>query len=185
MTKGRRTSRYTRQDRTTPRAGAKAKKGKHRGLRTRPVLGPNAQRTKSRTNKKRTRHVPTQSSLAIVDASRSSSHDQVLRQTKREDTTVCDSHERSIERPSENNIPTGACDLRSKLKRKSQATESTHNSNSDLRAVIDKSRAKRVESTSVRPHLKPRVVDLRDQLNSRDSMMAGLHYLFTQLSKKP
>ncbi|KAF2612555.1 hypothetical protein F2Q70_00012388 [Brassica cretica] len=123
--------------------------------------------------------------LAIVNASRSSSHDQVLRQTKREDTTVCDSHERSIERPSENNSPTGACDLRSKLKRKSQATESTHNSNSDLRAVIDKSRAKRVESTSVRPHLKLRVVDLRDQLNSRDSTIAGLHYLFTQLSKKP
>ncbi|KAF3598150.1 hypothetical protein DY000_02021343 [Brassica cretica] len=35
------------------------------------------------------------------------------------------------------------------------------------RAVINESRGKRVESTSILPHLKPRVLDLRDQLNSR------------------
>ncbi|KAF3496415.1 hypothetical protein DY000_02052941 [Brassica cretica] len=63
--------------------------------------------------------------------------------------------------------PNGACDLRSKLKRKSPAAESTHGSDSDLLTVINEPRAKRVESTSFHPHLKPRVLDLRDQLNSR------------------
>ena len=51
--------------------------------------------------------------------------------------------------------------------RKSQAAESMHGSDSDLRAVINESRAKQVESTCILPHLKPRVLDLRDQFNSR------------------
>ena len=42
-----------------------------------------------------------------------------------------------------------------------------HNSKDDLRSIIEESKAKRVEDSSVRPHLKPRVIDLRDQLNSK------------------
>ena len=53
------------------------------------------------------------------------------------------------------------------LKRKSQAAESTHGFGSELCAVINKSRAKRVESNSVRPQLKPRLLNLRNRLNSR------------------
>ena len=61
--------------------------------------------------------------------------------------------------------------MRSKLRQKSQTVDNMHNSNDhisdDLYSVIEESRAKRVESTSIRPHLKPRGVDLRDQLNSK------------------
>ena len=42
-----------------------------------------------------------------------------------------------------------------------------HNSKEDLRSVIEESIAKRVEESSIRPYLKPRVVDLRDKLNSK------------------
>ncbi|KAF2618220.1 hypothetical protein F2Q68_00039342 [Brassica cretica] len=84
-----------------------------------------------------------------------------------EDATVCDSQEHPAGLKSESSDPSGACDLRSKFKRKSQAAESTHGFGSDLHTVINKSRAKQVEGDSVRPHLKPRVLDLRDRLNSR------------------
>ena len=75
-----------------------------------------------------------------------------------EDNKIHDSHEHSSKRPSENNGPEEACDLRSKLRQKSQTVGGTHDSNEDLRSVIEESRAIRVESTSVRPQLKPRVV---------------------------
>ena len=84
-----------------------------------------------------------------------------------EDATVCDSQEHPAGLKSESSDPSGACDLRNKFKRKLQAGQSTHGSGSDLHTVINKSRAKQVEGDSVRPHLNPRVLDLRDRLNSR------------------
>ena len=86
---------------------------------------------------------------------------------KEEDAKVCNSQEHPVGLQSESSDPSGTCDLRSKLKRKSHATESTHESGSDLRAVINKSKAERVVSNSIRPNLRPRVLDLRDHLNSR------------------
>ena len=65
----------------TPRAGAKTKKRKPRGLRTgllKLVLDPNTQRTTNLTNKKNAKPAPTTSSHTTVDASRSSSCDHVL-----------------------------------------------------------------------------------------------------------
>ena len=50
------------------------------------MLNPNAQKTTSQTNKTRTRRTLRKSNLVIVDTSRSSSRDQVLRQTKRKTT---------------------------------------------------------------------------------------------------
>ncbi|KAF3566073.1 hypothetical protein DY000_02014742 [Brassica cretica] len=89
---------------------------------------------------------------AVILARPSSSSDEV------EDNKVRDSHERSSKRPSENSGPNEACDLRSKLRQKSQTVDNMHYSNNhisdDLYSVIEESRAKRVESTSIRPHLK-------------------------------
>ncbi|KAF3574528.1 hypothetical protein F2Q69_00059737 [Brassica cretica] len=84
-----------------------------------------------------------------------------------EEKKVCDSHAHSSKRPSENSRPQGSYDLRSKLRRKSQTIDCVHNSKDDLRSVIEESRAKRVEDSSIRPYLKPRVVDLHDKLNSK------------------
>ncbi|KAF3538677.1 hypothetical protein F2Q69_00023487 [Brassica cretica] len=79
-----------------------------------------------------------------------------------EDNEVRDSHEHSNKRPSENGIPEESSDLRNKLRRKSHTIDNKHNSKDDLRSIIEESKAKRVEDSSVRPHLKPRVVDQRD-----------------------
>ncbi|KAF2578441.1 hypothetical protein F2Q68_00004258 [Brassica cretica] len=86
---------------------------------------------------------------------------------KEEDNKIRDSHEHSSQRPSENSRPEGSNDLRNKLRRKSQTIDRVQNSKDDLRSIIEESRAKRVEDSSVRPHLKPRITDLRDQLNSK------------------
>ncbi|KAF2606683.1 hypothetical protein F2Q68_00043398 [Brassica cretica] len=88
-----------------------------------------------------------------------------------EDNKVRDSHEHSSKRPSENSGPEGSYDLRSKLRRKSQTIDCVHNSKDDLCSVIEESRAKRVEDSSIRPYLKPRVVDLRDKLNSKSEAL--------------
>ncbi|KAF2558195.1 hypothetical protein F2Q68_00016290 [Brassica cretica] len=84
-----------------------------------------------------------------------------------EDSKVRDSHERSNKRPSENGRPEESNDLRNKLRRKSQTIDHVHDSKNDLRSIIEESKAKRVEDSSVQPQLKPRVLDLRDQLNSK------------------
>ncbi|KAG2255969.1 hypothetical protein Bca52824_075263 [Brassica carinata] len=84
-----------------------------------------------------------------------------------EDNEVRDSHEHSNNRPSENGVPEESSDLRNKLRQKSHTTDRMHNSKDDLRSIIEESKAKRVEDSSVRPHLKPRVIDQRDQLNSK------------------
>ena len=85
-----------------------------------------------------------------------------------EDAVVRDSREHFIERPSESgSSPNGSCDLRSKLKRKAQAAGSARDSNNALRTVIKESKAKRVDNNSIQPHLKARVVDFRDQVNSK------------------
>ncbi|KAF2558676.1 hypothetical protein F2Q68_00016242 [Brassica cretica] len=108
--------------------------------------------------------------LDLRDHLNSTSEDLRIRlnrpKNKEEDAKVCNSQEHPAGLQSQSSDPIGTCDLRSKLKRKSHAAESTHQSGSDLRAVINKSRAKRVESNSIRPRLKPRVLDLRDHLNS-------------------
>ncbi|KAF3588443.1 hypothetical protein F2Q69_00030128 [Brassica cretica] len=84
-----------------------------------------------------------------------------------EDSKVRDSHERSNKRPTENGRPEESNDLRNKLRRKSQTIDHVHDSKNDLRSIIEESKAKRVEDSSVQPQLKPRVPDLRDQLNSK------------------
>ena len=84
-----------------------------------------------------------------------------------EDNKVRHSHEHSSKRPSENNRSNEAQDLRSKLRQKSQTVDSMHDSNDDVSSVIEESRAKRVGNASVRPYLKPRVVNLRDRRNSK------------------
>ncbi|XP_013617467.1 PREDICTED: myb-like protein V [Brassica oleracea var. oleracea] len=84
-----------------------------------------------------------------------------------EDSKVHDSHERSNKRPSENGKPEESNDLRNKLRRKSQTIDRVHDSKNDLRSIIKDSKAKRVEDSSVQTQLKPRVLDLRDQLNSK------------------
>ncbi|KAF2586495.1 hypothetical protein F2Q70_00036355 [Brassica cretica] len=80
-----------------------------------------------------------------------------------EDSKVRDSRESSNKRPSENGRPEESNDLRNKHRRMSQTIDRVH----DLRSIIEESKAKRVEDSSLQPQLKPRVVDLRDQLNSK------------------
>ncbi|KAF2567479.1 hypothetical protein F2Q68_00025459 [Brassica cretica] len=70
-----------------------------------------------------------------------------------EDNKVCDSHERSSKRQSENGEPEESIDLRNKLRRKSQTTDRVHDSKNDLRSIIKESKAKRVEDSSVSPLL--------------------------------
>ncbi|KAF3594517.1 hypothetical protein DY000_02020288 [Brassica cretica] len=84
-----------------------------------------------------------------------------------EDNKVRNSHEHSSKRPSENGGPEKSNDLRNKLRRKSQTIDHVHDSKDDLRSIIEESKAKRVEDSCVRPHLKHRVIDLRDKLNSK------------------
>ena len=57
--------------------------------------------------------------------------------------------------------------MRNKLRRKSQTIDRVHDSKNDLRSIIEESKAKRVKDPSVQPQLMPRVLDLRDQLNSK------------------
>ncbi|KAF3602645.1 hypothetical protein F2Q69_00036661 [Brassica cretica] len=80
-----------------------------------------------------------------------------------EDSKVCDSRESSNKRPSENGRPEESNDLRNKLRRMSQTIDRVH----DLRSIIEASKAKRVKDSSLQPQLKPQVVDLLDQLNSK------------------
>ncbi|XP_013601265.1 PREDICTED: uncharacterized protein LOC106308673 [Brassica oleracea var. oleracea] len=128
---------------TTPRAGERTKKRKLRRIKTRPEPDPDAPKMtnqKSKT-KMRAKHKSKKSNLVIVDVSKSSSHDRVPPQTRRR--------------------------KKNKLRRKSQTIDCVHNSKDDLRSVIEESRAKRVEDSSIRPYLKPRVVDLHDKLTSK------------------
>ena len=86
---------------------------------------------------------------------------------EKEDKQVHDSHEYSSKRPNESVGSEGSNDLRNKLKRKSQTTDHIHDSHSDLRSIIKKSKARKIEDSNARFHLRPRVIDLRDKLNSK------------------
>ncbi|KAF3541343.1 hypothetical protein F2Q69_00024333 [Brassica cretica] len=68
---------------------------------------------------------------------------------------------RSPYRPEESN------DLRNKIRRKSQTIDRVCDSKNDLRSIIEETKVKRVDDSSVQPQLKPRVVNVRDQLNSK------------------
>ncbi|KAF2615972.1 hypothetical protein F2Q70_00013505 [Brassica cretica] len=87
-----------------------------------------------------------------------------------EDKQVHDSHEYSSKRPNENVGPEGSNDLRNKLRRKSQITDRIHDYNGDLRTIIEESKARKVEDSSARSHLRPRVIDLRDSSKSTPSL---------------
>ena len=84
-----------------------------------------------------------------------------------EDKQVHNSHEYSSKRPNENVGPEGSNDLRNKLRRNSQTTDRIHDVNDDLRSIIEESKARKFEDSSARSHLRPQVIDLRDQLNSK------------------
>ncbi|KAG5378155.1 hypothetical protein IGI04_025997 [Brassica rapa subsp. trilocularis] len=83
-----------------------------------------------------------------------------------EDKQVHDSREYSSNRTNESIGSEGSNDLRNKLRRKSQTSDRTCDSHGDLRATIEKSKARKIEDSSVRPRLRPRVIDLREKLNS-------------------
>ncbi|KAF2618343.1 hypothetical protein F2Q68_00040215 [Brassica cretica] len=140
-----------------PRAGARTKRRKLIKIKTRSEPNPNAQKMTNQRSRTKTRakHKSKKSNLVTVDVSKSSSDEG-------EDNEVCDSHEHSNKRPSENGVPEESNDLRNKLRQKSHTTDRMHNSKDDLRSIIEESKAKRVKDSSVRPHLKPRVVDQRD-----------------------
>ena len=57
--------------------------------------------------------------------------------------------------------------MRNKLRRKSQTTDRIHDFNDDLCSIIEEYKAKKVEDSSARSYLRPRVIDLRDQLISK------------------
>ena len=84
-----------------------------------------------------------------------------------EDKQVHDLHEHSSKRPNESVGSEGSNDLRNKLRRKSQTTDRTHDSHGNLRSIIEKSKARKIEDSNARFHLRPRVIDLRDKLNSK------------------
>ncbi|KAF3548812.1 hypothetical protein DY000_02006579 [Brassica cretica] len=88
--------------------------------------------------KKTAMHKSTRSNRVIVDVYKSSSHDPVPPQMKKR-----------INR------------------RKSQTSDRAYDSHGDLRSIIKKSKARKIEDSSARSRLRPRVIDLREKLNSK------------------
>ncbi|XP_013617762.1 PREDICTED: uncharacterized protein LOC106324320 [Brassica oleracea var. oleracea] len=104
---------------------------------------------RSRT-KTRAKHKSKKSNLVTVDASKLSSHDQVPPRVKKRTTKAA----------IRTNPPTND-------QAKVADNRPCANSKNDLRSIIEESKVKRVDDSSVQPQLKPRVVNLRDQLNSK------------------
>ncbi|XP_048604800.1 uncharacterized protein LOC125582251 [Brassica napus] len=73
---------------------------------------------------------------------------------EKEDKRVHDSHENSSKRPNENVGPEGSNDLRNKLRQKSQTTDRIHDFKNDIRSIIEESKARKVEDSSARSHLR-------------------------------
>ncbi|KAF3596237.1 hypothetical protein DY000_02021896 [Brassica cretica] len=84
-----------------------------------------------------------------------------------EDKQVDDSREYSSKRTNESIGSEGSNDLRNKLRRKSKTSDRAYDSHGDLRSIIEKSKGRKIEDSSVRSRLRPRVIDLREKLNSK------------------